>query len=235
MSDELTPDDARDLAREAYLFGLPLVYIGTQIDVLTHVTKPEGSRAPLNQFAHYREFPDASNKTVVGFNVDTLYSLAQLDLSPEPIVLSRSGDGRPLLDRAAHRRLEQRSPCTRLTDRRRQGRRLRDHRARLARRAARRSHRAADADQDRPARWSHLHRRPGRLRRRARPPGPVQAGAAVGVGNRLHAARRGPPEARRARTTPVPAQVTAHVAGDLLQPAERTAGEQPARTGRPRR
>ena len=48
----------------------------------------EGSRAPINQFAHFREFPDASNKTVVGFNVDTLYSLAQLDLSPEPMVLS---------------------------------------------------------------------------------------------------------------------------------------------------
>ena len=78
----------RTLAREAYLFGLPLVYIDIQVDVLTHVVKPEGSRAPINQFAHYREFPDASNKTVVGFNVDTLYSLAQLDVSSEPIVLS---------------------------------------------------------------------------------------------------------------------------------------------------
>ena len=33
-------------------------------------------------------FPDGSNRTVVGFNVDTLYSLAQLDLSKEPMVLS---------------------------------------------------------------------------------------------------------------------------------------------------
>ncbi len=88
MSDALTPTAAKDLAREAYLFGLPLVYIDTQIGVLTHVSKPEGSRAPINQFAHYRSFPDTSNKTVVGFNVDTLYSLAQLDLSAEPIVLS---------------------------------------------------------------------------------------------------------------------------------------------------
>ncbi len=88
MGDDLTADAARDLAREAYLFGLPLVYIDTQINVLTHVAEPEGSRAPINQFAHYREFPDASNKTVVGFNVDTLYSLAQLDVSSEPIVLS---------------------------------------------------------------------------------------------------------------------------------------------------
>jgi hypothetical protein len=40
------------------------------------------------QFAHYRAFSDASNTTVVGSNVDTLYSLAQLDLSEEPFVLS---------------------------------------------------------------------------------------------------------------------------------------------------
>ena len=84
----LKPDDARALAQEAWVFGLPLVYIEKQIDVLTHVTKPQGALAPINQFAHYREFPDASNKTVVGFNVDTLYSLAQLDLTQGPMVLS---------------------------------------------------------------------------------------------------------------------------------------------------
>ena len=47
-----------------------------------------GLAASINQFVHYREFPDASNKAVVGFNVDTLYSLAQLDLSQQPMVLS---------------------------------------------------------------------------------------------------------------------------------------------------
>ena len=67
---------------------MPLVYIEIQIDTMTHVSKAEKGHAPINQFVHYREFPDASNKTVVGFNVDTLYSLAQLDLSQEPMVLS---------------------------------------------------------------------------------------------------------------------------------------------------
>ena len=88
MSSTLESEQAESLARDAYLFGFPLVYIATQIDVLTHVTKPQGARAPLNQFAHYRAFPDASNRTVVGFNVDTLYSLAQLDVEREPLVLS---------------------------------------------------------------------------------------------------------------------------------------------------
>ena len=84
----MKPDDARTLAQEAWVFGMPLVYIATQIDTVTHVAKPQGPFAPINQFAHYREFPDASNKTVVGLNVDTLYSLAALDLSQGPIVLS---------------------------------------------------------------------------------------------------------------------------------------------------
>ena len=84
----MTPDEAKAIAQDAWLFGMPLVYIEIQIDALTHVSKLEGTRAPINQFVHYRKFPDASNKTVVGFNVDTLYSLAQLDVSKEPMVLS---------------------------------------------------------------------------------------------------------------------------------------------------
>ena len=77
---KLSPQEAQALAQEAWVFGMPLVYIEKQIDLVTQVTKPEGPFAPINQFAHYREFPDASNKSVVGLNVDTLYSLAALDL-----------------------------------------------------------------------------------------------------------------------------------------------------------
>ncbi|MGB2632410.1 MAG: DUF1254 domain-containing protein [Candidatus Acidiferrum sp.] len=84
----LTPAEAKDISREAYTFGLPLVYIGLMFDVNTDVANPEGTRAPVNQFAHVREFPDAKANPIVGMNVDTLYSLASLDLSQEPIVLS---------------------------------------------------------------------------------------------------------------------------------------------------
>ena len=57
----LKPDEARTLAQEAWVFGMPLVYIEKQIDTVTHTTKPLGPLAPINQFANYREFPDASN------------------------------------------------------------------------------------------------------------------------------------------------------------------------------
>jgi hypothetical protein len=86
--EKLSPAEAKAIAQEAWVFGMPLVYIETQIDSITHVTKPEGPYAPINQFRHYREFPDASNTTVVDLNVDTLYSLAGLDLAQGPIVLS---------------------------------------------------------------------------------------------------------------------------------------------------
>jgi hypothetical protein len=70
----VTAAEAKALAQEAYVFGLPLVYIALQSDQLSNVPSPEGARAPYNQFAHYREFPTAQNNPIVGMNVDTLYS-----------------------------------------------------------------------------------------------------------------------------------------------------------------
>ncbi|HEY2620722.1 MAG TPA: DUF1254 domain-containing protein [Acetobacteraceae bacterium] len=53
---------------------------------------PDGNtvpmRAPFNQFAHARTYPGVDQKDVVRFNFDTLYSLAWIDISHEPIVLS---------------------------------------------------------------------------------------------------------------------------------------------------
>ena len=70
------------------MFGVPLVYIALSAEVGSNVPEPQGLRAPVNQFAHYRTFPDATNREVVGPNRDTLYSFAWLDLSGEPLVLS---------------------------------------------------------------------------------------------------------------------------------------------------
>ena len=82
-----TPAEAEAIAKEAYIFGLPLVYIATQADAQTSVAKPGEGRAPFNQFEQHREFPNARNNKIVGMNVDTLYSLANVDLAAEPVVL----------------------------------------------------------------------------------------------------------------------------------------------------
>jgi hypothetical protein len=84
----LTVTEAREVAQEAWLFGLPLVMFEKQVDYSTHVTQAEETRAPINQFVHYRRFVDASNRSIVGFNVDNLYSLAWIDLKAEPLVLA---------------------------------------------------------------------------------------------------------------------------------------------------
>jgi len=84
----LTPAEARAIAQDAYVFGLPPVYITLNQDMMTNVPKPEGAQAPFNQFAHFREFPDPSYRIVVAWNVDTLYSIGNLDLTAEPLVLS---------------------------------------------------------------------------------------------------------------------------------------------------
>ena len=161
---KLTPADAKAIAQDGYIFGLPLVYIAVQADTQTNVAKPEGGRAPFNQFDHHREFPNAKNNKIVGMNVDTLYSLANVDLSAEPIVLVVPPmAGQPLVAHADHRRVERRAGRTRLAHARRQGRQLRACRPELQGHAARRPGGDPCRYQPRRDRRADLHRREGRL------------------------------------------------------------------------
>ena len=64
---KLTAAEAKSLAKDAYLFGMPVVFIQKQSDYQTHATKVEKTKAPINQFMHYRAFVDASDRSVVGF------------------------------------------------------------------------------------------------------------------------------------------------------------------------
>lgn len=80
--------DALKAGVEAVVYGLPLIMMDLTKDKLTNVAAAGPSSAPVNQFAHMRQFPDAAFRDVVRANVDTLYSSAFLDLSTGPIVLS---------------------------------------------------------------------------------------------------------------------------------------------------
>ena len=84
----ITPKEAKKISQDCFLFGVPLVYIALSADVATNVPEPQGNLAPINQFAHFRTFPDATNREVVGFNLDTLYSFGWFDLSQEPLILT---------------------------------------------------------------------------------------------------------------------------------------------------
>jgi hypothetical protein len=100
---QLSPDDAKSIGTEAYIYAYPLVTMEMTRRVSTNVAKPEGKYAPVGQFARLREYPDASFRDVTAPNADTLYTVAWLDLAREPWVLSLpASDGRyylmPMLD-----------------------------------------------------------------------------------------------------------------------------------------
>ncbi len=85
--------EARDVGINAYIYLYPLVMMDVTRQQATNVEagKSPGS-GPMNTFSHIREFPAADWKTVVRPNFDTLYSLAWLDLTGGPLVVSAGAD-----------------------------------------------------------------------------------------------------------------------------------------------
>jgi hypothetical protein len=85
----ITEQEARALGIEAYLYLYPLVTMDVTRRQMTSLA-PDADRAagPMNVFAHMRAFPDAAARAVVRPNFDTLYSIAWLDLTAEPMILS---------------------------------------------------------------------------------------------------------------------------------------------------
>jgi hypothetical protein len=80
--------EALETGIQAYIYGYPLVMMGQTLRVSTNVATPEGTSAPMGQFAHVREYPTPEYKTVVAPNADTLYSVLWLDVAKEPWIVS---------------------------------------------------------------------------------------------------------------------------------------------------
>lgn len=82
--------EAREIAREVYYYAYPIVLMDVTMRQTTNVPNVSAvpGRAPINQFAYFRTYPKADARDVVRFNFDTLYSLAWVDLSSGPIILS---------------------------------------------------------------------------------------------------------------------------------------------------
>ena len=84
----VTPEEARAIAREAYIYGFPLVETyKTLYKQAIDQTSPD-YKAPLNQLGHSRIVATPEDKFVVTPNSDTPYSFAWLDLRLEPIVIT---------------------------------------------------------------------------------------------------------------------------------------------------
>ena len=83
----LTEEQAFAIGTEAYVFGYPLITMEMTRRVMTNTPAPEGTKAPMGQFASLHRYPDATFKDVTAPNADTLYSSAWLDLAKEPWIL----------------------------------------------------------------------------------------------------------------------------------------------------
>jgi uncharacterized protein (TIGR02246 family) len=84
----LSEEDALKLGTEAYIYGYPLVTMEMTRRVMTNVSAASGKFAPMGQFANLRTYPGPNDKEVTAPNADTLYSLAWIDLSKEPYVVT---------------------------------------------------------------------------------------------------------------------------------------------------
>ncbi|WP_327711331.1 DUF1254 domain-containing protein [Streptomyces sp. NBC_00464] len=75
-----------ELAAEAYVYGYPLVFDLSMVETCLHKGFGSLPAAPFNQFSHSDRLADAEAH-FVSVNNDTVYSIAQLDLSGGPVLL----------------------------------------------------------------------------------------------------------------------------------------------------
>jgi hypothetical protein len=100
----ISETEAHSIGVEAYLYFYSLVTMELTRQQLTNVEPgKEPGHAPMNTFANVAEFPSADFKAVVRPNFDTLYSIAWLDLTKEPMIVSVPDTGgryylMPMLD-----------------------------------------------------------------------------------------------------------------------------------------
>ena len=85
----VTPEEARQIAAEAYLYFYPLVSMDVTRGVTTNVPAGQSQMyGPANAFSNLQSFPTADFRAVVRPNFDTLYSSGWVDLTQGPVVLT---------------------------------------------------------------------------------------------------------------------------------------------------
>ena len=85
---DVNPDQARTIAKEAYVYGLPLVMNYKAIYETPSIYKSAQDPVPLNKITSTARLYGPEDKAIVAPNSDTPYSFATLDLRAEPVVLS---------------------------------------------------------------------------------------------------------------------------------------------------
>jgi hypothetical protein len=85
----ITEQQAHAIAVDAYLYFYPLVSMDVTRKQFTNFEPgKEIGRGPMNAIWNVPTYPPASDKGVVRYNFDTLYSVGWLDMTKEPMVVS---------------------------------------------------------------------------------------------------------------------------------------------------
>jgi hypothetical protein len=83
-----TPEEARGIAKEAYLYGFPVVEMYKTLYTQAIDKKSPNFKAPLNQIGNTAKAFTAKDTAFVTPNADTPYSFVWMDLRAEPVVLT---------------------------------------------------------------------------------------------------------------------------------------------------
>jgi hypothetical protein len=92
--DAISEQEAHAIGVDAYLYFYPLITMDLTREQSTNIGPgKEAGKGPMNVFTNVAAYPPADFKTVVRPNFDTLYSVAWLDLTTEPLVVSAPDTG----------------------------------------------------------------------------------------------------------------------------------------------
>ena len=85
----ITEQEAHAIAVDAYVYFYSIMSMDVSRKQFTNVEPgKEFGKGPMNSFVNVPEYPPADFKGVVRSNFDTLYSIAWVDLTREPVVLT---------------------------------------------------------------------------------------------------------------------------------------------------
>jgi hypothetical protein len=85
----ITEQEAHAIGVDAYLYFYPLITMDVTRKQSTNIEPgKEVAKGPMNMFVNVPTYPPADMKLVVRPNFDTLYSVAWLDLTKEPMIVS---------------------------------------------------------------------------------------------------------------------------------------------------
>ncbi len=86
---QTTQSEAHAIGVDAYIYFYPLLSMDVTRKQFTNIEAgKEFGKGPMNMFVSAPEYPPADFKGVVRSNFDTLYSIAWLDITKEPMIIS---------------------------------------------------------------------------------------------------------------------------------------------------